>query len=820
MTDTTMDTPDTHHGHGGLKVKMPDLFYGDRSKLEDWILQFDRHFHIEGDKIEDVDKVILVSTYMKGPAEKWVLPIIRKYMDPNSHDAGNTVLVEQWDAFKIRLRQIFSPFKESVIAEQKIQELKQTHSAADYTNIFQQYAEQIQWDNAALMRMYKQGLKPALLAELMRSGQAINDLEDLTNEAIRLDNELFELKLAEQSYRKGTGRTHEESFRPKKSNGRYQPNHGRQRNTYQPRLPGVYRSNGPERMHLSNINTKPNNSKKEWKKNDGPETRSCYNCGKPGHLARNCRSKNKVVRQINMITGSQEEDAEEWTVVHGQYQVERRDDVLSVETGTTDIREEGQVLVDADWELERLIRHYEEASGQAEQMALKRHLDNARYKGTITYDPGCGYYVTNETPEKKQARLAARQAQHEVLRKICAEMETTDETIKEGLKDGSIVRTTTRPGFKINPNWKDDQETMDQAKENQAQQEWIDQQIREGNLSKTQGTQYVIKNGLWSPDPTNNMCVPENEEPTRMDDQELQAIGKKLHEQLNQLLTIVGEERSLADEEPREYRFRTLEKLAKRPETPHPGTKVPTVWDYENYEEADNAEERALTPEELDIHSPPASPKLSRQSTSRGYANEKQALVIHDITKARQRDLMKEDKEYHRTIRYLRDPRNLLHGKIEWTACASNYCPIHYETKENASYFPVRKGCKWQWSECGTHKCPYHLWDKRTSGHFPDLTAIEVSAQYASLLDGSCLLSTWQLCLDPKCARHKQDKLENGFLDDKTFLGSRNQSDDDNYETAEDQSEDEASTHQAIPAPGTTPEAATRYLQDLSLDSQ
>jgi hypothetical protein len=109
----------------------------------------------------------------------------------------------------------------------------------------------------------------------------------------------------------------------------------------------------------------------------------------------------------------------------------------------------------------------------------------------------------------------------------------------------------------------------------------------------------------------------------------------------------VGEERSIADEEPKEYKFRNLEKLAKRPETPYLGTKVPTVWDYENYEEADNAEERALTLEELDIHSLPASPKLSRQSTLRGYANDKQALVIHDITKARQRDLIKEDKEYH-----------------------------------------------------------------------------------------------------------------------------------------------------------------------------
>jgi hypothetical protein len=95
-------------------------------------------------------------------------------------------------------------------------------------------------------------------------------------------------------------------------------------------------------------------------------------------------------------------------VVHGQYQVERKDDVLTVEAGTADIREEGQVLVDADWELERLIQHYKGASGQAEQMALKQHLNNARYKGTITYNPSYRYYVTNETPEKKQARLAAR----------------------------------------------------------------------------------------------------------------------------------------------------------------------------------------------------------------------------------------------------------------------------------------------------------------------------------------------------------------------------------------------------------------------------
>jgi hypothetical protein len=50
------------------------------------------------------------------------------------------------------------------------------------------------------MRMYKQGLKPAFLAKLMRFGTAINNLEDLTCKAIRLDNELYKLALAERFY--------------------------------------------------------------------------------------------------------------------------------------------------------------------------------------------------------------------------------------------------------------------------------------------------------------------------------------------------------------------------------------------------------------------------------------------------------------------------------------------------------------------------------------------------------------------------------------------------------------------------------------------
>jgi hypothetical protein len=48
--------------------------------------------------------------------------------------------------------------------------------------------------------MYKQGLKPNIRAELMRTRAIINNLKDLKREVIRLDNKLYELALEERSF--------------------------------------------------------------------------------------------------------------------------------------------------------------------------------------------------------------------------------------------------------------------------------------------------------------------------------------------------------------------------------------------------------------------------------------------------------------------------------------------------------------------------------------------------------------------------------------------------------------------------------------------
>jgi hypothetical protein len=59
-----------------------------------------------------------------------------------------------------------------------------------------------------------------------------------------------------------------------------------------------------------------NNSQRD---NNGPgANRTCYNCRKPRHIARNCRSQNtnKVTQQINVLTReTQDKDTDEWDVI-------------------------------------------------------------------------------------------------------------------------------------------------------------------------------------------------------------------------------------------------------------------------------------------------------------------------------------------------------------------------------------------------------------------------------------------------------------------------------------------------------------------------
>jgi hypothetical protein len=53
-----------------MRANKPNLYYSNQNKLDAWLLQADRYFHLKGDKIKDDDKVMLATSYFQGNAEK------------------------------------------------------------------------------------------------------------------------------------------------------------------------------------------------------------------------------------------------------------------------------------------------------------------------------------------------------------------------------------------------------------------------------------------------------------------------------------------------------------------------------------------------------------------------------------------------------------------------------------------------------------------------------------------------------------------------------------------------------------------------------
>jgi hypothetical protein len=199
VSDASMETTPEVHRIPPTKVQKPDLFYGDRYKLEGWLLQWDLFFLFEDDNIEDIKKAALVASYLRGPAQTWVTPYLKQFLGDGGDDTVKRMFSD-WLEFKEKLRQSFAVAKEPLIAERKIQRLRQTTSASDYANEFQKYSIQTDWNDVALMRMYKQGLKDKVRIELMRSGAEITTVEQLIEESIRLDNELYEYELETRNF--------------------------------------------------------------------------------------------------------------------------------------------------------------------------------------------------------------------------------------------------------------------------------------------------------------------------------------------------------------------------------------------------------------------------------------------------------------------------------------------------------------------------------------------------------------------------------------------------------------------------------------------
>jgi hypothetical protein len=77
-----------------------------------------------------------MASFMRGAAAKWVRPYLIKYIDDDNNEDNITTMFDNYLKFKTKLRQTFGVLNEVSNADRKIQQLRQTKSAADYAVLF------------------------------------------------------------------------------------------------------------------------------------------------------------------------------------------------------------------------------------------------------------------------------------------------------------------------------------------------------------------------------------------------------------------------------------------------------------------------------------------------------------------------------------------------------------------------------------------------------------------------------------------------------------------------------------------------------------
>lgn len=170
------------------KVAVPDKYDGTRGmKAEVFASQVSLYILTNSSLFPtDVSKVAFALSYLSGDANLWGQPLLKRILDDSNTDPI------RFSEFSDSFRATFFDTDRKNRAEKEIRDLKQTKTAAQYVMRFNLLAPVTGWELSTLISHFRQGLKMEIRLQLIQ--KTFNKLEEITDLAVRIDNEIHGIR--------------------------------------------------------------------------------------------------------------------------------------------------------------------------------------------------------------------------------------------------------------------------------------------------------------------------------------------------------------------------------------------------------------------------------------------------------------------------------------------------------------------------------------------------------------------------------------------------------------------------------------------------